>query len=436
MKDESRQGPAAPPRRSRLRSFFVLHPASCILLLAAVLVAGLGGRHAWAWYELRAARADLTRYHPEAARQHLASCLAVWPDSVPALLLASRAARQDADFDEADRRLRRCQELGGAAEEVALEWALLQAAGGNLREVEEFLQRRAEQAPGLAPLVWEALAEGYIRYYRILDALACLDHWLSLEPDNLRARELRGLAYQNGKSAQKGAEDFRQVLARDLTRRETRWRLVLCLLDMGSYEEALPHLERIGREKPDDPDVQVRLARCHNMLGRGDQARQILAAVLEAHPRHGLALRTRGQLALADQQPALAEGWLRRAVEVWPNDYQAHWLLFQAFQQQDKADEARAQLRKTEAIKERAERLGELKSRKLSEQPLDPALHYEMGVLLLRNGQKGAGESWLLSALSLDPDYRPAHAALAEHYERQGDAKRAAEHRLRAGANP
>jgi tetratricopeptide (TPR) repeat protein len=414
---------------SRLRSWRFL-----LILLVVVLAIGLGGPQAWAWYHLEAARSALVHYHPQAARGHLAACLQVWPGSTQAHLLASRAARQSGDHAEADRQLRAGQRLlGGTSEDAALEWALLQAAGGNVREVEEFLQRRSEQGPELAPLVWEALAEGYVRVYRILDALACLDHWLQVDPNNLRARELRGPAYQNGKSAHKGAEDLRRVLEQDPTRDETRWRLVLCLLDMGSYDEALPHLEQIARQKPNDPDVQVRLARCHNMLGRGEQARQILDDVLHAHPEHGLALRTRGQFALADRQPAQAERWLERAAKVWPNDYQVHWLLLQALQQQHKDDAAQVQLRQAEELKDRAERLGELRSRKLSEQPLDPALHYEMGLLLLRTGQESAGEGWLQSALSLDPDYRPAHAALAEYYARQGDANRAADHRRRSG---
>lgn len=376
----------------------------------------LAAPHAWAWYQLRSAQKALAHFKPETAQSCLTRCLKVWPSSVQAHLLASRAARQIGDFDDADRELRACQRLlDGTSEEVALEWALLQAAAGHSQDVEEFLQRRANQSPELAPLVWEALTEGYIRVYRILDALACLDHWLRLDPDNLRALELRGLAYQNGKSAHKGALDFQRVLAKDAARDSTRWRLVLCLLDMGSYDEALAHLERIAQARPDDPEVLVRLARCHNMMGHGEQARQLLDAVLQAHPHHELALRTRGQFALADQLPAQAEVWLRQAAERWPNDYQTQWLLFQALQQQpNKTAEANAQLRKAEEVKERAERLGDLRSRKLSEQPLDPALHCEMGVLLIRAGHQSTGEAWLQRALILDPDYQPARTALAD----------------------
>ncbi len=438
MQDGSRENQAPPPPGPRVRSFFhpssfLAHPFRLLALLVAGLAIGLSGPHAWAWHQLRAGRSALARYHPEEARDHLARCLGTWPNSVEGQLLASRAARQSGKFDEAALHLRAAQrQLSGTSDEVAFEWALLQAASGNVREVEEFLQRQTEQAPEKAPLVWEALAEGCVRVYRILDALAFLNHWLGLDPDNLRALELRGLAYQNGKSAHKGAEDFRRVIERDPTRDATRWRLVLCLLDMGGYAEAFPHLERVARQKPDDPDVQVRLARCHNMLDRGAEARQIVDAVLERHPEHALALRTRGQFALADNRPAQAERWLRRAVQARPNDYQSQFLLVQALRQQNKVEEARTALKKAEALKDRAERLGELTSRKLSEQPLDPALQCEMGVLVLRNGHAKTGEAWLLSALRLDPNYRPAHAALADHYERQGDVERARDHRRQA----
>jgi tetratricopeptide (TPR) repeat protein len=426
MSEPARQ-PGTRPARFR-RKWRLL-----VVLAVSVVAVLVGGRHGWAYYQLRCGRAELDRYHPETAGHHLERCVAVWPGSVEARLLASRAARQRGDFEEADSHLRAAQRsLGGTSAEVALEWALLQAAGGNLLEVEDFLQRVTEKSPDQGPLVWEALVEGYVRVYRILDALACLDHWLEVDPDNLRALELRGLAYQKGRAAQRGAENLRRVIERDPQRDETRLRLAQCLLNVGSYEEALPHLERLAARRPDSAEIQVGLARCHNMRGQPEKARELLDAALKKYPEDGLALRTRGQFALADSQPEQAERWLRRATEVWPNDYQSHFLLGRALQEQRKTAEAKAQLELTDQIKGRAERMGELTSRKLSEQPLDPALHCEMGTLLLRNGHTSTGESWLKSALGLDPNYKPAHAALAEHYRAQGDEARAAEHRRQA----
>jgi predicted Zn-dependent protease len=299
--------------------------------------------------------------------------------------------------------------------------------------VDEYLQRRAEADPALAPLAWEALAEGYLRVFRTLDAMAVLDHWLKIDPNNVRALELRGMTFVTGKGVTRGSDDYRRVLELDPTRDQTRLRLALCLLDLGAYEEALQNFDRLARDKPDDPDILARLARCQNMLGRGAEARQVLDGVLARHPDHANALRTRGQFALADRNPAEAERWLQKAVAADPNDYQSQWLLFQALQQQDKLDQARAQLRVAEQVKDRTERLGELQSRKLTERPLDPALHYEMGMLLIRTGDPVPGEAWLQSALALDPDYAPAHAALADLYERNGDPAKAAEHRKKVG---
>jgi tetratricopeptide (TPR) repeat protein len=404
-----------------------------IIVVVGVTALGFVAPQLWAWYHLRAARVDLARYHPEQARKRLESCLRVWSSRAEVHRLASRAARQSGDLEAAAQHLRTCQRLQSrTSKDVALEWALLNAASGNLREVEEFLQRHAEEEPEDAPLIWEAVAEGYIRVYRVLDALSCLDNWLKIDPNNIRALELRGMNYHNAKQTRKAAEDFRRVIEMDPTREATRWRLALCLLDSGAYEDALTQLHYFQRIRPNDPDVEVRLARCAYVLGRNEQARQILDAVLAKHPDHALSLRTRGQFAIVDRQPEQAEKWLRRAVTLAPNDYQAQLLLHQSLQQQNKTEEAEAQLRIAEEAREQAERLGDLTTRRLYQHPLDPALHVEMGVLLLRTGRKSAAEGWLLSALRLNPDYQPAHAALADYYAEQGDANRAAEHRRRA----
>jgi tetratricopeptide (TPR) repeat protein len=406
--------------------------------IAALLVLGLAAPQAWAWGNLLSARAAMAKYHPEQARRSLTACASVWGGRASVRLLASRAARQDGDLDAAAAELRACQRAaGGATDATAFEWALLEAAKGNVREVEEYLHKRATQSPDDGPLVWEALAEGYLRVYRTLDAMACVNHWLKRDPDNVRALELRAMTFVTGKGVVKGVEDYRRVLELDPSRRQTRSRLAAALVALGAYDEAATHLEVIDREQPGDPEIAARLARCYHMEpGRRDEAVRVLDAALAAHPDHGLCLRTRGQFALMADRKAEAEGWLRKAAAVLPEDYQTQFLLFQALQGQGKFDEAKAQLRKAEDVKDRSERIGELRSRKLAEQPLDPALHYEMGMLMIGTGHPEVGEQWLQTALNLDPDYRPAHAALADFYEGRGNKARAEEHRKRATAPP
>jgi predicted Zn-dependent protease len=407
------------------------------LLLAGLLllvVGGLGGRHLWAWYHFRAGRTALEAAHNEEARAHLDRCLEVWRGSVPTRLLAARAAWRTGAFAEAERLLNECRRPGiKVPDEVTFEWSLLQGAMGNLGEVEEFLVARAEKNPVQAPLVWEALADGYLRMYRVLDALACLDNWKERDPNNPQMWFLRGNVHRQVNAVQVYIDDYRRVLEVDPSRDEVRRPLAAGLVEVGRYEEALGHLEYVRQREPDDPEVLVRLARCRSGLGQGGQARELLDRVLKEHPDDGPALRTLGEIDLQEGKPEEAEVVLRQAVRLLPNDYRAQWALYQALQRQEgKAAEAQAQMARAELLKERNERLAEIRTRKMSQDPHNPALHCELGTLLLSLGYKEVGESWLLSALHEKADYAPAHKALADYYEEQGDPEKAAYHRQEA----
>ena len=422
-------------RRLIARVFARLRTRRGALGAAAALVAvGLIASQGWAWVRLRAARTALANHDPAAARAALAACERVWGDRPTVRLLACRAAWQDGDVDAALGELRAAQALlHGATKETAFEWALIQGSAGEVREVEEYLQKQAEQSPEVAgPLVWEALAMGYLRVYRTLEAKACLDLWLKRAPDDVRALELRGQTYVTGRGVVRGVEDYRRVLELDPTRRATRWRLARALVSLGRYEEAVGHLEVFALGSQDEPFAVSLLARCYNFLGRRDEARQLLDRVLERHPDNGVCLRTRGQIALMDDKKAEAEPWLRRAAAVMPDDYQSQWLLFEVLRQQGKLEEAKEQNRRADEVKDRVARLSELQSRKLAEFPLDPTLHYEMGTLLIRTGNGSTGEQWLLNALTLDPNHEQSISALAAYYESRGELEKAAEYRSRA----
>src|SRR5262249_10885287 len=186
-----------------------------------------------------------------------------------------------------------------------------------------------------------------------------------------------------------------------------------------------------------DPNVRVFLARCHAELGHKDQAQQILDEVLSEHPNHGLALRQRGQQALGAGQLAEAERWLQQALHVLPYDYEANSSLLECLQQQGESAKAQAQQERVEQLKKHLQRVREISAEQLPARPHDPALHCELGKLLLDLGRKDIGLNWLRSALEQNPRYPPAHAALAEYFQRQGDPDKAAYHRwLAQGDQP
>lgn len=398
-----------------------------------VLVAVGGAPQAYAWYHLRAGRSALDHYRPADARRHLDACLRVWPNSSTAHLLAARAARRTGAYDEAQRHLDACSKADGKKSgDVVLEWALLGAAQGDLAEVEEFLQTRARKDPAAAPLIWEALAEGNARLYRVLTALSIFEDWLAAEPDNPRAYRLRGNLYRRI-GARKAVDDYRRAIELDPEDDEARWWLAVVLQDAGQFPEALEQLEHLRARGWPDPDLRVRIARSLDRVGRTPEARDLLDLVLADNPDHGPALRVRGQIEFLAGDLPEAEKWLRAAARALPADYQTRHTLVQCLRQQQKDDAAKAEEKVAEKLKDRAERFANLRSREMSMNPHDPALHCEMGVLLDALGHTEVAEKWLYSALREDPDYRPAHAALADFYERHGrDPEKAAEHRAQA----
>jgi tetratricopeptide (TPR) repeat protein len=389
---------------------------------------------ALAWHEFRAGREAVERGHTPEARAHLGYCLAVWPRCREAHLLAARAARRADDFDKAQEHLNACQPGGEKpSEDAALEWAMLQAARANLDPVEESLLVRADRDPANAPLIREALVAGYLRLYRFIDARTCLEVWQEQQPNSAQLHFMFGNAWRHVNNARQAIPEYTRAVEIDPGHLDAQRWLAFCLMEIGQYEEALKHLQVVDRALPGDLDVVVRIARCRNSLGQADEARKLLDRVLRDHPDDPAALRARGQVELQAGRCADAEPWLRRAADIQPWDYLAQWFLLQALQGEGKTDEARLQQEKAHQVKDVADQVGELTSRKLPARPNDPRLRCDLGVLLVRTGHEDMGERWLLGAIAIQPDWEPAHAALAELYARRGDKEKAAYHRKLAG---
>lgn len=405
-----------------------------LMAASIALAVVLAAPHARAWHHRRAAAQALQLYHPEQARAHLGICLAIWPSDRQALLLASRAARTAGDFAAAEEHLRVLErQTPKLTSVIDLEWSLLRAASGALDDnVEGVLLPLAANDPALAPLIWEALIEGYSRIYRVREAFIHAERWLEFQPDNVQALFARGMIQRRINRLQKAVPDFQKVVELDPSRAEARKWLALGLLEAGRYADALAHLDVLREQTPDDLDIIVHQARAHHGLQQSQQSRRLLDGLLAEQPQHALALRVRGEIELAER-PTEAELWLRKAAKSAPQDYQTQFLLLEAMRQQSKDPAAiKAQRELADGIRDRSERLGEIMSNKMSQRPHDPALHVEMGVLFIGMGQKEVGRAWLQSALSKDPAYRPAHAALAEYYRQAGDPDNAAYHSQQA----
>jgi Tfp pilus assembly protein PilF len=414
------------------------HPIQILVPILVVSLLGLGAYQAgWYWhadYHRRAAEQALARYDFDEAQEHLAACLRAAPRSAPFHFQMARAARRAGRYEQAAEHLEKCQQLEGVTPENALERALLKTAWGEIADTEQFLQRQVDRdAPETAQIL-EALAQGYIRTYRLGNAAHCLDRLLQREPENVRALLWRGSLRQSAGNDAGAEADYRRAVEVQPEHLGARCRLGEFLLRHTQAEEALSQYET-ARQRPggDQPAVLLGLARSHRQLGATDTARQVLDDLLARWPHDADALIERGKLALESESPAAAEGWLRRAVADSPFSGQANYLLAQSLRGQGKDDEARESEAAQERIENDRKRL-ELVVVQVGKAPSDPAPRLEAGLICLRNGKEGEGLRWLLSALQRAPQDGPTHAALADYYERAGKPDLAAKHRREAQA--
>jgi predicted Zn-dependent protease len=352
-----------------------------------------------------------------------------------------------------------------------LDEALDQARRGELKNVEEGLIARLRKDDPATPRIVQALVEGYLQTYRYRAAEECLQAWAWLyrKQEDPQALVLLGLVRDRSEreawgnqnwgntpsysapDAKPGPRDlsgrelwwsissgpataaaaYQRVLELDPKRDDARLRLAQILLRGMRPNEALAHLRELRKRRPKDSEVLLGLAQGEAQLGKSAEAAKLLEGLLAQHPKSVPALTERGKLALQTDQAAEAETCLRQAVAGDPFDRAATYALFMALTRNGKEDEAKQQRVRLERIERDLKRLDELTA-KMDVTPHDPALDYQIGKVLLRNGREKDGVRWLGYALLEDPHHRPSHRALAEYYERTGDKDAAERHRREA----
>jgi tetratricopeptide (TPR) repeat protein len=390
--------------------------AAGILLIPGVLLIPPQLR---ARYHLRAARSELEHFHNPQAVRHLQICLQVWPQDADVLLLAARAARCARAYDDAERCLDKYQQARGCDDAYSFEQLLL-TAERHVDQVADLCWRNyVEKDHPETSRILDALTRGYFRQYRLVEARACLTRWLETQPESAQALCLEGQYYLDFVFSKNTAlASYRRAVEIDPEHEEARLGLAVALLSTSDYAEAAKHLEFVRQRQPENLSVRVGLAECRYDRGDPDGALELVEQVLAQHPHHPPALELRGRLALAAGQFADAEDWLRQAVAGDPSNHNARFSLMQCLHKTHKDAEAQKLDEELKHQEDDLKRFNEIVTRELSQNPRDPALHYTLGTLLLRGGQRQEGLRWLRSALSLDPQYVPARQALDEYYQK------------------
>jgi tetratricopeptide (TPR) repeat protein len=405
--------PPAPPRFGRRRRFW---------LVLAVGLLGLGGllaREGWGAWEEHSARKALAEERLDEAQAHVQQALRVWLRQVSTHVLAARIARSRGAYSEAEQYLSDCGPQNNLDDQVQLEWLLLRCQRGDVDELAPGLLARVENSHSESAAILEALATVYMRQTRYAEALRCLDRWIQLAPDCVRALDWRGWVSNQLDHRGQAISDYERALELQPSRSVVRLRLAEILVASARHPEALPHLEQLRDEQPTNPDVLVSLACCRVTQSRLDEAQVLLDTALAIHPKHFDGLLQRGKLELEHTHFAEAEHWLRKALERNPRDPEARYALYISLQmQRNRQRESLEELARWKEQHRKMDRLTRLLRTELDAHPRDPDLAAEAGELLLQMGEEQRGLVWLYRALALDPRHAASQRALAAYYER------------------
>jgi tetratricopeptide (TPR) repeat protein len=408
-----------------------------VVLLAGLLACGgwAALSRARAGRQLRQAAEALDRRHFRLALGQFEAYLADRPHDAGACLGAARAARRAGLFARAEEHLGRC-ERDGATDETALERALLRAQQGDLAGVEGPLTEHCLAGHPDTVVILEALAQGYIQCYRLGDAFGCVKRLLELCPEHARAFSWRGAIYEGAARGADAVRDYQRAVELEPGADDLRLRLAEALVGSHRPAEAWPHLQELLGREPADPAVLLAAARCQRGQGRPAETHALLEKLLASDPDHVNALFEQGKLLHDEGRLGAAAAALGRAARLQPTRYPIGYALHRVLQAQGRTAEAAALRQRLDRLRADEERLRAL-ARQIYEKPQRAAAwRYEAGRICQRNGATDEALRWFLGAVQDDPGHGPTHRALAELYDKSGNAAAAEEHRRLAAAVP
>jgi tetratricopeptide (TPR) repeat protein len=328
-------------------------------------------------------------------------------------LLKARLARRQNRMDEVPRFLTEAQRRGAAVDLLQREQWLALAQSGRMREAEPHLEKLLLDPRDDGAEICEAFVIGYLLTYRINRVEALLSAWSSDFPRDplphlIRARVLR--SYNGWKDAE---EAYRLALERDPDNAEAQHGLGDALMKQQRPGEALEWYLRVPAVSQHAVDSQLGAVDCLTALGRATEARDRLSRLRAGHPGNPRLLLADARLDLEAGNYQAAEGLLRQARALEPDNDEVLFVLASAVRGLGKTDEARQLLAESERMGGVLREVRRLQASCLQD-PLNVETRMRIGKLLLSIGSQKDARIWLKSVLQINPEHQGAQEALKD----------------------
>ena len=387
-----------------------------VLFVVAVAVAS---PQIWLWRQLSSARHALMIAKPVVAVSLLNRAVSFAPNNAEAHYLLAVAERRSGYLDRVPTSLQRALQLGWSKDDIERQSLLTIAQDGDVDAIDAKLKVIMTQGVGddVAEEIYEALAIGYLKSYRLQDAWQCLSAWSEWQPRAVfpkfwRADICRRLDNRSGEEA-----EYRAILEIDPEHSESRRRLAEVLKDSHRIDGAKQEYERCLAAGATTPEVLIGLAECHRRLAQGKLAVPILNRALTLSPtiaERASILSELGQIDADEGRAQEAIDKLEEAARLAPSQASIRYSLSQAYAQSGDAARSQELSEQSKHIRARQDRVEEI-TRQLLKTPNDANLRYEAGKIMMDLGLRDEGADWLRTALKIQPGHQLAREALAAH---------------------
>lgn len=422
---------ALPSRSKRLR----LVSRAILLCIIASIVFALLPRLRLA-YHLYLARERLAVGDAEQALRVLADEEKSGRESAELQFLLGVAHRRANHLHKSGPYFDRAEALGWPLKQLRPQRQMAAFQAGDLAaeaELQAMLARPMDDE--MAEQLCESLTKGYFAKFWLNQAKRCLDHWVFWQPGNPRPRQLRAMLYELSDDLDAEMDEYRAIIRAEPNNFSAHVLLAQALLKKNDVDRSLVEYRRCLELSPRDAPALLGAAMCLRRKGDVKSARKLVEEVTPHVPRsrlRGRLLRELGELDLEEGLPERALEHFRQAIQLLPFDAPTHYSYGMALARTGKAAEAKPVLKHAGELEQRHYRIFDIEHQ-LAIKPDDPDLRYEAAMLMMEQDMGAQAETLLLTALTLDPNHAPTHAALADWYERQGKLEKAAKHRELAG---
>jgi predicted Zn-dependent protease len=298
-------------------------------------------------------------------------------------------------------------------------------------EAEPHLRIVFAQDPSDVEVV-RALAKGYFEVDRKGDADEFVSRWVVLAPDSPEPLLLRIKLYRELGQLEKALLDSDRLLQMDPANVSWRSNRVNLLYSAGRPAEAEKECRSCLQRRPRDPGLLRSLAEIQRVQGQLPEAGATLDSILRDSPNDTAVMAERAKLYLNQDDPAKAIPLLREIVKRDPNRQRfGRYYLGLALNRVGQGDEANQFLEEVRRMHEAEVLLGDSVG-----QPKNLPLQMRTARAQFENNDLGKTVKVLRHILSVDGEYAPAHALMADVLDKQGQFDLAAEHRRRGKEKP